>query len=111
MRPTSQPASAVLNWNDQLEPLVGEPVATLALSRDEWEALGARFFEVEDPIGGITRIATGVFHAEPNAGVPGPFGVLDHGEDTTFLVTARNMADDAVAATLAAGVAPEAVLE
>jgi hypothetical protein len=100
-----------LTWDDSLQPVDGERIATVALSRTGWEALGARFFDVEDPIGGVSRLAPGVAKLAPDASVP--FGVLDHNADMTFLLGPRetDAADLLIDAIVAAGVPAVAIVE
>jgi hypothetical protein len=89
-----------------------ERVATVALDRAAWEALGARFHDGEDPIGGVTRLAEGeIRKALGHDTLIAPFGVVDHGSDTTYLVAAHVHTDIVLAALVEAGVSPDAVLE
>jgi hypothetical protein len=104
MKPASPTTDAQITWHRALEPLPGDPIATVALDRGAWEARGASFFDGEDPIGGVTRIANGVAKLGE---LVAPFAVVDHDEDTTFVVAA----DDASDAVLDALVAVEAVSE
>jgi transcriptional antiterminator NusG len=72
----------LITWDPAAQDVAADPAATLALSRGQWEALGAHFEPTEDVLGGTARIATGVVQANE----PVRFAVLDHDAETTFLL-------------------------
>jgi hypothetical protein len=101
-----QPASTPVVWAERREPFQAHLAGTLELTRADWEALGAHFFEIDDQLGGISLLATGV------AGdVSAPFGVLDHDEDITSLLAPLGSSEIVMDAIVAAGVPPHAILE
>jgi hypothetical protein len=103
-------ANAALSWSGSpgVEGASFARVATLAISREAWEALGARFADLEDPIGGTSRIASGHVGRGDDTRA---FGVLDHDEPTTFLLGELETADALMAALVEAGIDPEMFLE
>lgn len=70
-------------WDAPGRSLAANPGATLALDRHAWERLGARFSAVDDGQGERPNLATG---SMSTSGGPVPFGVLDYGESTTYLL-------------------------
>jgi hypothetical protein len=101
-----QPASPPVIWAERFEPFQEHVAGTLELARAGWEALGARFFEIDDQLGGISLLATGV---AGEARVR--FGVLDHDEDITLLLAPLDSSAMVMDAVVAAGVPPHAILE
>lgn len=104
------PRIDTITWHERPRPFAADPVATIALDAAGWARMGARFAPFEDELGGMARRATGSATA---AGATVPFGVLDHGEDTTFLVLAPGSASVAflLSALSEAGLPQEDVLE
>jgi hypothetical protein len=102
-------ASTSVVWADRPEPFPGDRVAVVALDRAGWEALGARFFDIEDALGGTSRLATG--RVEGPEGAQVRFGALDHDEDASYLLAATwDDADAVIVALVAAGLSPAAIL-
>lgn len=80
--------SDAIIWHPGVDRLDANPAATVALDRARWESLGATFAEADDGDGETPGLAVGQVN-----GID--FGVLDYGEEETFLL----VADEARAAT------------
>ena len=95
-----------ITWHERPRSFAADPVATIAMDGMAWTRLGARFAPVDDPLGGTARRATATADALS-------FGVLDHGEDTTFVVAPPGdwTIPSLLTALRHAGVRPNAVLE
>ena len=72
-----------VDWDKDLTLLAADPVASIALDRSAWEALGATFHEVDDNDGETPGLATGT--AQTDNG-PVEIGVLDYGESSTYML-------------------------
>jgi hypothetical protein len=107
---SKSPANAKLSWSDDpdIESASFERIATLAISHEVWQSFGARFIDTEDPIGGVSRIAVGQVKTGDSTI---EFGVLDHGEPTTFLLGDGAVADVVLPALVDAGIDPAAIIE
>jgi DNA-binding CsgD family transcriptional regulator len=75
--------SDAITWIPDADHFDANPAATVALDRARWEALGATFTEVDDGDDETPGLAVGWTAAD---GVEVEFGVLDYGEDSTFLL-------------------------
>jgi DNA-binding CsgD family transcriptional regulator len=75
--------SDVITWIPGADHFDANPAATVALDRARWEALGATFTEVDDGDDENPGLALGWTVVD---GVEVEFGVLDYGEDSTFLL-------------------------
>lgn len=105
---TSSPVDSVA-WDAEPKWFPADPMATIALDRPAWSRLGARFAPFDHELGEVAYRATGSID---DGRVP--FGIVDHSEDTTYLV-ADPRDEEGLEAVLAAletiGVAPGQVLE
>jgi hypothetical protein len=82
--------SDLIRWNPSVDRFDANPAATVALDRAAWEQHGALFAERDD--GDDERVGLAVGEIVTPRG-PFHFGVLDYGEDTTFvLVPGRDRA-------------------
>lgn len=106
MPPQSRTGSAMVVWLSGDQRFAADPIATIDLGYSDWRALGARFVDLEDAIGGVSRLAVGRLDVDGRR-----FAVLDHDEDVTYLLAEQADAADVLSALETLGVAPERVLE
>jgi S1 RNA binding domain len=85
-----------ITWLKAHEGFAGEIGASLALSRKRWQALGADFEAIEDGSGERPCLAVASIE---NAQGETRFGVLDYGEDITYLLVPSVERRDALTAS------------
>jgi hypothetical protein len=109
MPSAAHPPNDVVIWVASSQAFAADPIATLALARSDWEALGARFFALEDDIGGVSNLAIAQTAVPHGTGVR--FAVLDHNEPTTFLLADPHVVEEVLIALFTLGIGPAAILE
>jgi hypothetical protein len=105
---TSSSLSPVV-WHAEPVDFLGHPVATIAFDRPAWTRIGAQFAPFDHELGEVAYEATG---SVDRGRVP--FRVIDHGEDTTYLIADprdQEGVELVLAGLHAIGVRPEDVLE
>jgi hypothetical protein len=75
--------SASIRWNPDVERFDANPAATVVLDRAAWERAGAVFVEQDDGDDEVPGLAVGEIAAGDELV---QFGVLDYGEQETFLL-------------------------
>lgn len=102
--------TSAITWHERPRSFAADPAATIALDEAAWTRLGARFASLDDELGDTARRATATVTANDGSL---SFGVLDHGEDTTFVLVPPGdwTASTLLAALREAGVRPVDVLE
>jgi hypothetical protein len=92
---------SLISWDETARRVDADPAATVAMSREQWIARGARFHDVSDGQGERPGLAVGTVATTEGTNA---IGVLDCGDPVTYLLVARTPPDRrrAVAAVLAA---------
>jgi hypothetical protein len=106
--PSPRRATSVqVKWAAGPKGFAADPIATTDLAFGDWQALGARFVDIEDALGGVSRLAVG--HVGAVHGFA--FAVLDHGEPVTYLLADQAHAEEVLLALTRLGVDSGRVLE
>lgn len=73
----------LISWSERPEDFAGDIAATVARDADDWQRTGATFSSIEDRDSGAVAVASALVQTEFGQV---EFGVLDYGDDATYLL-------------------------